>query len=284
METLFITSLLLFTADPLPFGKSTIEVQFGEVALKLFVFKPTDVCDGPMLMVFHGVLRNAEEYRDHAIPMGERFGAMIVAPLFDDQTFPLAKYQLGGIVVDEKAVESRCRTGEYVNRIAQEIRQREGRINMPYSLIGHSGGGQFLVRLAAFVQTDAQRIVAANPGTHTFATLSAEFPYGFGGLPAELQTDDVLQAYLAQPLTIYLGEKDITRDEYLDVKPAADAQGPFRLARGKNAFDTAKKLAAERNRPFHWQLVVAEGVEHDHEKMFNHPACTEALFGPTATH
>ena len=277
MQTLLMASLLLFSADPLPVGKSTVEVRFGEVPLKLFVYKPADFRDGPMLMVFHGVLRNAEEYRDHSTAMGDRFGALIVAPLFDEQSFPLAKYQLGGIVVDGKATSPEERTGQSVNRIAKEMREREGRADMPYSLIGHSGGGQFLVRLAAFVPTEAQRIVAANPGTHTFPTLSAEFPYGFGGLPAELQSDEVLKAYLAQPLTIYLGAKDIERDEHLDIKPAADAQGQSRFERGQNAYAAAKKLAAEKQWPFHWQLVIAREIEHDHEKMFNHAACAKAL-------
>lgn len=277
MQSMIFASLLVFAADPLPAGKSMVEVRFGDVPLKLFVYKPQDFRDGPMLMVFHGVLRNAEEYRDHSIAMGDRFGALIVAPLFDEPTFPMARYQLGGIVVEGKATAPEARTGEFVNRIAKEIRRREGRTGMPYSLIGHSGGGQFLVRLAAFVPTEAQRIVAANPGTHTFPTVSADFPYGFGGLPSELQSDEVLRAYLAQPLTIFLGEKDIERDEYLDTKPAADAQGQVRFERGQNAYAAAKKLAAEKKWPFGWKLVIAAGIEHDHEQMFNHAACAEAL-------
>ena len=160
MNAILLASLLFSQVEPLPTGKSMIEVRFGEVPLKLFVYKPAAFRDGPLLMVFHGVLRNAEEYRDHAVPMGDRFGALIVAPLFDEVTFPLAKYQLGGIVADGRVTLPAERTGEYVNRIAKELRRREGRENMPYSLIGHSGGGQFLVRLAAFVPTDATRIVA----------------------------------------------------------------------------------------------------------------------------
>ena len=277
MNAILLASLLFSQVEPLPAGKSMIEVRFGEVPLKLFVYKPAAFRDGPLLMVFHGVLRNAEEYRDHAIPMGDRFGALIVAPLFDEVTFPLAKYQLGGIVADGRVTLPAERTGEYVNRIAKELRRREGRENMPYSLIGHSGGGQFLVRLAAFVPTDATRIVAANPGTHTFPTRTANFPYGFGGLPDELQTDAVLKAYLAQPLTIYVGTKDTERDEYLDTKPAADAQGSVRFERGKNAFAAAQKLAKERSWPFGWKLVIAQDVEHDHEKMFNDDACAQAL-------
>ena len=125
--------------------------------------------------------------------------------------------------------------------------------------------------------------MAANPGTHTFPTLSAKFPYGFGGLPQELRTDEFLRAYLAQPLTIYLGSEDTERDEHLDILPAAEAQGKFRdrkkchFERGKNAFAAAKSLAAERKWPFGWKLAVVNGIGHDHEKMFNHEECATAL-------
>jgi pimeloyl-ACP methyl ester carboxylesterase len=277
MHAIMFISLLLADPGPLPTGKATIEVKFGEVPLQLFTYKPKGFRGGPMLMVFHGVLRNAEEYRDHSVQMGDRFGALIVSPRFDEATFPLPKYQFGGIVRDGRAVPREEWTGEYVNRIAKEIRRREGRPDMPYSLIGHSGGGQFLVRLAAFVKTDAHRIVAANPGTHTFPARDAEFPFGFGGLPSELQTDDVLKAYLAQPLTIYLGTNDTERDEYLDITPPAEAQGPVRFVRGQNCFASAKKLAEEKKWPFGWKLVIAKDVEHDHEKMFNNAVCAEAL-------
>lgn len=277
MQTLLVVSLLLAAAEPLPVGKSAVEVQFGDVPLKLFTYKPKKYTDGPIIMVFHGVLRNAEEYRDDSIEMSERFRALVVAPLFDDQIFPKRKYQFGGVVIDGKAAPKDEWTGQYINRIAKEIRQREGRSNLPLYLIGHSGGGQFLVRTAGFVATDAKRIIAANPGTHLFPTRNAEFPFGFGGLPEVLQSDEQIKAYLAQPLTIYLGSLDIERDEYLDVSPAADAQGQFRFERGKNVFAAAKALAAERKWPFNWTLVIANDVEHDHTKMFNHPECNAAF-------
>ena len=277
MYALLLTSLVLTAADPLPVGKSSIDVQFGEVRLKLFLYKPDNFSHDRMLMVFHGVLRNAEEYRDHAMTMGDRFGALIVAPYFDEKTFPIPRYQLGGIVRDGQAVPAAERTGEFVNRIAAEIRKREGRVDMPYALIGHSGGGQFLGRLAAFVKTDAQRIVISNPGTYTLPTTRAEFPYGFGGLPAELQSDDMLKAYLAQPVTLYLGSKDLERDEHLDVTERAEAQGRTRFERGNRAFEMAKGLALEKGWPFAWKLVVAENIEHDHEKMFNHADCAKSL-------
>ena len=277
MQVIVVVSLMLATANPLPEGKSLTEVQFDTVPLKLFTYKPQNYSNGPMILVFHGVLRNAEEYRDDSIEMGDRFQALIVAPLFDESSFPKPKYQFGGIVRDGKVVPKHEWTGEYVNRIAAAIRQREDRPQMPLYLIGHSGGGQFLIRLAAFVKTDARRIVVANSGTFLFPTLSANFPFGLGNLPEEFQTDEQLKSYLAQPVTIYLGSNDIERDEYLDVVPAADAQGSVRFERGKNVFAAAKQLAQERNWVFAWKLVIADDVEHDHTKMFNHPQCAQAL-------
>ncbi len=275
--------LMLFAclaAEPSSFtaGKSEVEITVGEVPLKCFVYRPANYKDGPLLFVFHGVLRNASEYRDHAVGMGDRFGALVVAPLFDEARFPLAKYQHGGIVRDGMAVPAAERTGAMVPKLAAAIRQREQRPDMPYYLIGHSGGGQFLFRLAAFVDTDAREIVASNAGTLIFPRKDAPFPYGYGKLPEELTTDAEMKRFVGQRLTLYLGDKDIERDEHLDVLPEADAQGPTRFERNQAAFAAWKKLAAEKGWPFRWRIVIAKGIEHDHEKMFDHAKCKEALF------
>ena len=283
MHLFLLVSLLVgdhraFDAESsLPEGKSALVVRFGDVPLTLFTYKPPGFRTGPLIMVFHGVLRNAEEYRDDAVEMGNRFGAIIVAPLFDEPTFPKPKYQYGGIIRDGRATSADEWTGEYANRIAKEIRRREDKPDLPLYLIGHSGGGQFLLRAAAFVATDAKRIVVANPGTHLIVTHAADYPFGFGGLPDELCTDERLKMFLSQPLTLYLGSKDIERDEHLDVTPPAEAQGSTRYERGQRAFATAKALAQVRGWPFGWKFVVANGVEHDHTKMFNHELCAEAL-------
>ena len=277
MHAFLVLSLFMNATDPLPVGKSSIDLPFGEDSIKVFTYKPKGYTDGPLIMVFHGVLRNAEEYRDDSVEMGDRFGAIIAAPLFDEKSFPKPRYQFGGIVRDGQATPRDQWTGEFVNRITKAIREREGRLEMPLYLIGHSGGGQFLIRLAAFVKTDAKRIVAANPGTYLLPSKTAPFPFGLQGLPEELQSDAHLKAYLAQPLTIYLGTNDTERDEHLDVTPPAESQGRFRFERGQNAFAAAKKLADQHKWPFGWKLVVAKNIEHDHTKMFNNSQCAVAL-------
>jgi hypothetical protein len=250
------------------------------LAIEVFTYRPPRYRDGPLILVFHGVLRNAETYRDHAREMGERFGALIAAPLFDETRFPTSKYQQGGVLLDGVAQPRDSWTFALVPQTVDELRGFAGRPNLDYYLIGHSGGGQFLARLAGFQTVDARRIVSANPGTYLFPNTEHEFPLGFGNLPAEFADNAALKRYLAQPLTIYLGTSDTVRDDNLDQSSAADRQGMCRYERGRRAYFRAADLARERGWPFRWRLTEAPEVPHDHEKMFNHERCREALFGP----
>ena len=70
-------------AAPLAMGTSQVEMPNGSEPVTLFTYKPPTYTDGPLLIVFHGVGRNAEEYRNFAITMAERFKAIVVAPMFD---------------------------------------------------------------------------------------------------------------------------------------------------------------------------------------------------------
>lgn len=264
---------------PLPPGKAELQLRLGDLPFTVFTYRPAHDHHGSLIIVCHGVLRNADEYRDHALTLGDRFGALIVAPRFDEARFPLRKYQHGGVVHEGKAVPVEDRTGAYVLRLVEEIRRREGRPDLPYYLIGHSGGGQFLFRTAAFVPLRARSIVASNSGTVTFPRTDWMYPYGLGGLPEELITEDVLRRFLAQPVTLYLGLDDTERDEHLDVSPEADRQGLTRLERNRNAFAAWQQLARDRGWEFRWRKIEVEGVGHDHEKMFEHPRVREALFG-----
>jgi hypothetical protein len=153
---------------------------------------------------------------------------------------------------------------------------------MPYYLLGHSGGGQFVERMAGFLPTDAKRIVAANPGTHLFPTQEFDYPYGFGGFGKKhekLSDHAALKRYLAQPLTLFLGTADTKRVAPLDLSDTADKQGANRYERGRNAYNTALRLAKEKRWEFNWRLVEAKDVGHDEKGMFAHPNCETALFG-----
>ena len=267
-------------AQPLPKGPGKIVCPNGAEPITVFTYKPPTYRDGPLLVVFHGVQRNAEDYRNFAITLAERFGAIVVAPMFDTERFPSVRYQRGGLMgADRKAQPPEQWTYAIVPKIVAHIRAQEQRPALPYYYLGHSAGGQFLVRLAAFLPAEAVRIVAANPGSHLFPTREMDFGYGFGGLPAELSSDDVLRRYLAAPLTIYLGTDDIYPRPSFDASEAAMKQGPHRLARGRNCFDAAQKLARERGWAFNWRKVETPGIGHEAAFMFAAKEAGAALFG-----
>ncbi|MDA7980084.1 MAG: prolyl oligopeptidase family serine peptidase [Pirellulales bacterium] len=265
---------------PVRSGIARYEVDLDGTTLETFTYKPANYTGERMIIVIHGTLRNADEYRDHAMAMGDRFGALIVTPKFDSQRFPSRRFQFGGVLnADRQAADPSEWTYAMLPKLANFIRDMEDLPDLPYSIIGHSAGGQFVARMSAFQETGAERLVAANPGSELFPTRDLPFGYGFGDLPRELSDDAALQRYLAAPLTLYLGTADNGPDQYFDQSANANAQGAGRYQRGVACFALAKSLAEERGWEFNWRLVEAEGVIHDHEQMFNHPNAAQALFG-----
>lgn len=285
MRFLRLLALLLpipmaLDAQKLPVGAATVIFDNPGEPLTLHTYRPPTFADGPLLVVFHGVKRNAADYRNFAIHMAERFRAIVVTPEFDSLRFPSARYQRGGVMKGRKVAPREAWTYAMVPRIVGFIRAREGRADMPYYLIGHSAGGQFLVRMAAFLPGDARRIVAANPGSDLFPTRDQPFGYGFGGLPEELSANPILKAYLAAPLTLYLGTDDVYPRPSFDDSPEAMTQGRHRLERGRNCYAYAKALAERNGWPFGWHKVETPGIGHDAAFMFSAPEVEEALFGP----
>jgi dienelactone hydrolase len=130
------------------------------------------------LLVFHGVARNARTYRDYARPLADRNCLLLVAPLFDQRDFPGWRYQRGGIVKGGAVQPPSDWSGNLVPALVEWVRQQEGR-PLAYSLLGHSAGGQFLERLAAFVPTQARRIVVANPEAMCFPASRLLRPMGW---------------------------------------------------------------------------------------------------------
>jgi len=266
----FLAALIqvIASAQPLPVGPGRFTFADAE-PLTVYTYKPAAFNDGPLFVVFHGVNRDAEHYRDLAIGLAERFRALVIAPEFDAARFPSERYQRGGLLHQGQAQPREHWTYASVQRLVAQVRAREGQPDRPYLLIGHSAGGQFLTRLAAFLPGEARRIVAANPGSQLFPTRDLPFGYGFGQLPPELSGDDVLRVYLAAPLTLYLGMDDTEADADFDTRPSAMAQGASRLARGRACFERARQLAVEKHWPFHWRKVEVTGVGHSAARMFD---------------
>jgi len=276
-EDTTITSVALLV-DSFPVGKGVIEVDFDGIPLNLHYYKPANYTGERFILLFHGASRTASSYRDSSSGMADAFASLVVVPEFDLERFPSRLYQFGGVFREDGSMATaEERTYAYVPKIVEYIRGREGNDHLPYLLLGFSAGSQFVGRMAAFLDTDAERIVAISAGSCMFPTRELKFGLGFGGLPDELSNDERIQRYLAQPITVYIG----TNDKEMSQLPTGDAyaQGVHRYSRNIRWFNEAMDLAYEKEWEFNWRLVIADGPGHSPPDMFNHPQTENALFG-----
>ena len=266
------------SADAFPVGRSVVEADLDGTVLQLYAYKPADYAGEGFILLFHGASRAAEAYRDNAAAMADRFRTLVVVPLFDAERFPNRLYQFGGVFREDGSfADAGERTFAFVPKLVDLIRGKEGDARIPYVMLGFSAGGQFLSRMAAFLDTDAERLVVMSPGSALFPTRDMEYGLGFGGLPEEFSSDERIRRYLALPITIAVG----TADTEMAQLPTGDAyaQGVHRYSRNLRWFNEAMDLAYEREWAFNWRLVIADGPGHSPPDMFNHPQIGNALYG-----
>jgi hypothetical protein len=263
-------------AATIPEGTRQQIVDLGGVNFEVFTFRPKHCTPLAILLVFHGLHRGVMDNLDVLHKISNELCLVEAVPLFDEQRFPGWRYQKGGVVYHGKILPAHQWTGNFALRLIDWIRQSQADPNLPYILIGHSAGGQFLSRFAAYMPGQALRVVMANPSTYVLPSLDTDPPFGFRGLYAPEQAEAVLRNYLAQPLTMILG-KDDTGDEDRDDEPAAVAQGKNRYQRGMNTFRAALAEASRRGWPFQWQLIELPGVGHSTDEVFGSKAVKQVL-------
>lgn len=286
---LFLAAALAFascplSAEPVAVGKSEREISAGETTWRVYTYKPTCFRGTALLMVFHGSDRNPRLARDNAIPLAEAGCALTVAPFFPEETFPRWAYQFGGIgelrqedgLTKFRLKPRDRRTGQLVLDLIDRLREMEGRPTIPYFLIGHSAGAQFLSRFAAFFANEASRIVLANPGSYVVPLRERRYPYGLGGLTIVAEADR--RRYLDSPIVILLANQDIGR-EGLDTSPGAERQGRTRYERGRAVFGLAQASAATDGSKFAWSLVEVAGIGHGSARLYARAETALALFG-----
>src|SRR5262245_40387635 len=66
-----LLAALPVAAEPIPLGSGRQTIDVGGTRLTVFTYRPT--CPDPsLLVVFHGIARNAADYRDYARSLADR--------------------------------------------------------------------------------------------------------------------------------------------------------------------------------------------------------------------
>lgn len=221
---------------------------------------PEAMDEAPVVIVLHGVNRNADDYARNWRALARRYGLRIYVPEFSDQAFPgAAHYNLGGIGTGSPHAYAA------IEPLFTAIAGRGGEAG-GYYLFGHSAGAQFVHRALLFEDlTRLNTAYAANAGWYTLPDATIAWPYGLGGVPVD---DDAVRHWTGQPLVVLLGERDNDpQHRHLRRTPEADAQGPHRYARGTFFVETARDRAAALGTPFGWTVNSVPGVAHDNAGM-----------------
>ena len=160
--------------------------------------------------------------------------------------------------------EKEERTFSAADRIVAEVKNRTqaaGKI----ILFGHSAGGQFVHRWALLGgKKNVDVIAVANSGWFTMPDRDIDYPYGIKNVGI---TDEELGEAFAEPVILFMGEKDVERKPPFRDTPEADAQGMNRMERCMNYFRQCKAKAEELRVPFRWKLEIVEGAAHQGVKM-----------------
>ena len=249
--------------------RSTFDFESGGHRLKVWYFRPAGLAtDAPVLLVFHGVGRNADEYLDDWVEHAERKKFLLIVPEFSKERFPGDAAYNSGNMFDKagKPLPRAQWSYSLVEPLFDALTPQLGHRRKDYMIYGHSAGAQFVHRFVYFVPAARYtRAVSANAGWYTLPTLNDAFPYGLKGSAAD---GNALRAALARPLTVLLGEADIDpNSSALRHTPEADAQGLFRFARGQFFFARARAEATALKAPFNWNLATAPGIAHSNKGM-----------------
>lgn len=236
--------------------------------MRIFYYRPADwTPDRPVVIVQHGVQRNAQEYRDGWKKYADLYKLLVVCPEFSEGKYPGVRYYNMGNMADDDRVTGKLQAKELwifpvIEHVFNEVRLRLGATSSTFTLFGHSAGAQLVHRYALFAgKTQADRIISANAGWYTTPEEDVLFPYGMQDM--SISKEQFAEAF-AKSVTILLGEKDNNpNNRVLRHTPEADAQGASRFERGIWFFDEAKAKAEELGVPFNWNLVTVPGVGHD---------------------
>jgi hypothetical protein len=269
-----------FAAEPAPTAAPHEHFDFKQAgkSVTVWYFIPAAATpQTPIVFVMHGVGRNGEDYLADWLPIARERKFLLVVPEFSKTEFPGDEGYNYGNTVDREghAVAREQWSFAMIEPIFDAVRTRTGNRTERYRIYGHSAGAQFVQRFVYFVPTArVERVISANAGWYMLPDLATMFPYGLKNTPV---TEADLRHALGLPLTVLLGTADVdAKAKALRHTPEAEAQGPYRFARGNFFFRHGQEAAAALHTPFGWQLATAPNIAHSDAGMA--PFAAAALF------
>lgn len=213
----------------------------------------------PLMVSVHGISRNARQHAELLSSMAERYGVVLLAPLFSKKRFP--DYQRLG------RLGRGPRSDLALDRIIGEVLNLTGADTSRLYLFGYSGGGQFVHRYAMAHPERVAAVVIGAAGWYTLPQKDDRYPHGVGlcrDLPS-VRFDTA--RFLQIPMTVVIGDQDTDRDLELNKSPRVDMrQGRNRLERALTWVKTMNLVARSNGLPGHYRVEIITGMDHSFER------------------
>lgn len=178
----------------------------------------------PLIVVVHGARSQSVHHLQAMRPGAAVHGRALMAPSFHDahhrgfQKLAAAGVALGAASAFDAAVAGAA--------------ARLGHPSAPIDLIGFSGGAQFAHRYALLFPSHVRRLVVVSAGWYTYLDPTRPFPEGIAPSATSASSPVDVDAFLAIPTLVAVGERDVGRSALLRSNDTIDAQqGEHRLAR-----------------------------------------------------
>lgn len=239
-------------------GKVTKRAVETDPRQKYFIYVPEIVAKGTSVLVsVHGISRNAKAHAKAFRPFADRYGVVIVAPLFSKKRFP--GYQRLGLA---RRGDNR-RPDLALQAILSEVTALTGVRTDRVYLFGYSGGGQFAHRYAMFYPQSVLAVAVGAPGWYTFPETQVRYPRGLR-FPSR---DDLpplsLGAFSRVPMAVFVGQRDDQRDAAFKTSRRIDLQqGITRVERGRRWVNAMRAVAHKHGYETRYEFRVLDGCGH----------------------
>jgi hypothetical protein len=265
----------------MPFDTNELFPQVGTVLTRNLIHDPTQRYylyvprgGGAVKSVFvtvHGVKRMAKDHALKFAPFAERYGVVLVAPLFPKAHF--RDYQRMG------RKGKGARADRALNRVLTEVGFLTGANIDKLYMFGYSGGGQFVHRYAMAYPQRTARIVVAAAGWYTFPDSVVNYPKGIKKVKGlrDIRFDPT--QFLSVPARVVVGEKDIQRDLELNKSSEIDhRQGTNRVERGRAWIEAMANAAKIYHLDTSYDFRVLPGCHHSFTKCMNRGKMGKRVF------
>lgn len=237
---------------------------------RYFLYVPPNVASHPPLFVtVHGISRNAREHARLFAPFADRYGVVVLAPLFPAQTYG-----------DYQRLGQKGNADQVLDAMVDEVGKLTGAKTERFFLFGYSGGGQFAHRYAMAHPERVGAYAVGAAGWYTFPDLQLTYPRGLKPCKSRPDMQLVPKRFLEIPATVLVGERDTRPGTALRKSSKLNGQqGTSRLERGRRWVEAMHQAARDEGVPGSFDFVALPKCGHSFRVCMQRGNMGGAVFG-----